>query len=122
MPAGLVEHDDGVGVLGDGFGDLIEMKLHRRGIAKGQDQAAGLALGWADGAKDVGRAGALIARRDRPGAPFRPAPGDLVLLAYPGFVLPPEFEALAFRRFGADRCQRGGEVFLNAAIASGFCS
>jgi hypothetical protein len=35
MPAGLIEDDNGVGTWGDFGCNLIEMKLHRLGVAEG---------------------------------------------------------------------------------------
>ncbi len=89
------------------------MPLHGLGVATGQDEAGANAARRADGAEDVGRLGALIAGRAGPGSPLRPAPRDLVLLADPGFILPPQFYLGAGRQLGADLCQRGGQAFLN---------
>ena len=40
MPAGLIENEDGVRAGGDFAGDLVEMKLHRFGIAERQDEGS----------------------------------------------------------------------------------
>jgi len=94
------------------------MQRHRSGIAARQDEAGGGSLGRADGAEDVGRAGALIVRgRGSRPAP-RPSPGDLVLLADPGLVLKPDLYRLARRVALGDLVEARGEVFLNAAMAS----
>ena len=90
------------------------MKRHRRAVAAGQDEACGLAFFGADGAKDVGRVGALIARRTGPCAASGPAAGDLVLLADPRLVLEPDFYPCGPSLPG-DLGQARGEVFLNAA-------
>ena len=47
----------------DILGDFIQMQLHRFGVALGQDQADRLALFRTDRAEDIGRGGALVARR-----------------------------------------------------------
>ena len=88
------------------------------GIASRQHQARTLAFLGADGAEDVGRAGALIMGRGWPGAALGPPAGDLVLLPDAGFILEPELYVLALGLSGGDLCQLGGEVFLNAAMAS----
>ncbi len=118
MPAGLVEDDDSMGGFLDGLGDLRQMQGHGFGIAAGQDQARALAFPGADGAEDVGRAGALIVRCAWPGAALGPSSGDLVLLSDAGLVLEPDFYVLALGLSGGDLCQLGGEVFLKAAMAS----
>jgi len=66
------------------------MPLHRLGVATGQDQSGTDTARGTDGAEDVGRLGALVMRRAWPGSALGPAPGDLVLLANPGFVLEPD--------------------------------
>ena len=68
VPASLIHQQDGMGVGGDGLGYLGEMQVHRRGIAERQDETRRLAFGRTDRAEDVGRLGALIVRRRRPGA------------------------------------------------------
>ena len=88
MPTRLIEQQDGVASGRDLLGDFIEMQLHRLGVALGQDQADRLAFFRAD---DVGRGGALVARRRGPRSTLGPAAGDLVLLSDAGFVGEPDF-------------------------------
>jgi hypothetical protein len=88
MPTRLIEQQDGVASRRDLLGDFIEMQLHRLGVALGQDQADRLAFFRAD---DVGRGGALVARRRGPRSTLGPAAGDLVLLSDAGFVGEPDF-------------------------------
>jgi hypothetical protein len=102
----------------DGRGDFRQVECHGLGVAARQHQAGTLALPGANGAEDVGRAGALIARRSRPGAALGPPAGDLVLLPDARLVLEPDLYVLALRLVGGDLRQLGGEVFLNAAMAS----
>jgi hypothetical protein len=80
----------------------IMMQVHRRGVAQGQDQGRALAVLRTDGAEDVGLGVALVLRRHRPAAAPRPAPGDLVLLAYPSFILEPDFDHFALGGTGGD--------------------
>ena len=122
VPARLIHQQDGMGIGGDRLGYLGEMQVHRRDVAEGQDQTRGLAFGRTDGAEDVGRLGALIMRGRRPRAAPGPTPGDLVLLADPGLVGEPDLYALARRLAGGNLRQAGGEVFLKATAASGFCA
>jgi len=109
-------------VGGDGLGDLGKMQVHRLDVAEGQDQACALAFGRADGAEDVGGLGTLIVRRRGSRAAQRPASRDLVLLADPGLVGEPDLYALARGPAGCDLRQAGGERFLKATAASGFCA
>ena len=71
--------------------DFVEVPLHGLGIASGQDEAGADATLRADGTEDIGRFRALVLGRRRSAAAWRPAPGELGLLADPGFILPPDF-------------------------------
>jgi hypothetical protein len=53
VPAGLIDQQHGVSTRRDGFGDLIEMQVHRLGIAGGQNQGRALSLLRADRTEDV---------------------------------------------------------------------
>ena len=119
MPTGLIDQQHGLRIGRHGLGYLFQMKRHGGRGASGQDQSRALAGGGADCPEDIGRPGPLIAQRHRPRSAFRPSPRDLVLLANPGFVLPPYLYALALRRGGNFR-QAGWEVFLNSSSTSGF--
>lgn len=79
----------------DGQRDLGQMQVHGGGVALGQDQGAADATRRTDGTEDIGRAGALVAGCRGARSPFRPPPRDLVLLADPGLVLPPELYGCA---------------------------
>ena len=102
--------------------DFVQMQVHRRDVAEGQDQAGRLAQGRADRAEDIDRLGALIVWGNRPGAAPSPAPCDLVLLADSGFIAKPDPYFLARRPARFDLRQDIGEVFLKTAIAAGFCA
>ena len=117
VPAGLIHQQHGVGIDGDGLGDLGQMQVHRGGVAKRQNQPGGLAFGGTDRAEDVDRLGPLIARRWWTRAAQRPTPGDLVLLADSRLVAEPDLYALAGCLARRDLRQAGGEVFLKAAAA-----
>lgn len=102
----------------DGLGDFRQVEGHGPCVAAGQHQARALAFLGADGAENVGRAGALIVRRTWPCAALGPPAGNLVLLADPSLILKPDLYILALCLLGCDLRQLGGEVFLKAAMAS----
>jgi len=123
MPPGLIEQQYGVPARFNHVTDLGEVQVHRRRVAERQDQGRALALQRTDGTENVGGGITLVLRRGGPGAALRPAAGDAVLLTDPGFVLEPDLygigaDALVCR----DARQRGGEVFLNAAMAPSACA
>jgi hypothetical protein len=118
VPTGLIEQHDGVRAGCHGLRYLLDVQGHGVRVAAGQDEAGRLGLGGADGAEDVGRLRALIARRRRSRAAPRPSAGDLVLLAHPGFVLEPDLYGLAAGLARRDLRQERGEVFSNAVSAS----
>ena len=94
MPSGPIHHEHGVRSGRDLGGDPIEMPLHATGIAAGQDQGGADTAFRAHGPKDAGGAGALILGCYRtcssPGPASRAPSCHLVLLADPGFILPPQ--------------------------------
>jgi len=96
------------------------MHLHRLGVGIGQRQGRANAARRANGAKEIGVFITLVGGLTR----SRSAPGPLanlaVLLADARFVLKPNLDRLALWDVGEMRVQRGREVFLNAAMVSGF--
>jgi hypothetical protein len=94
------------------------MQRHRCGVAARQDEAGGGSSCRADGAEDIGRAGAFVVRCRGSRSASRPPPGDLVLLTDPGLVLEPDLYRLARRVALGDLVEARGDVFLNAAMAS----
>jgi hypothetical protein len=102
MPAGLIEHQNGVGTLIDRRADLLEVLGHGLGVAPGHDETGSFALGRADRPEDVGPLRALIVRRGRvPRLAQRRADG--VFLTDPGLVLPPQLYGGTGRELGLDR-------------------
>jgi hypothetical protein len=63
VPAGLVEQDDSVSPGRDGLRDLGQVQGHGVCRAARQDQSSPLALGWANGTKDVGGRRPLVLGR-----------------------------------------------------------
>ncbi len=122
MPSGLIDEEDGVGAWCHLGRDFIQMPLHGLGIAVGQNEGRADATLGTDGTKDIDRLRALVPGRPGPGSSWRPAPGDLILLADSRFVLPPELYLGIGRERGSDRLQRGGEVFLKSSMTSALCA
>ena len=107
-----------MGTGGDDCGDFREVQVHRLGIAGRQDQGCTLAILWANGAKDVGGSGALVAGSTWAGAALGPPAGDLVLLADPSLVCKPDLYLVAVDLLlTRDFIQARGEVFLKFSIA-----
>jgi len=122
VPTRLIEHENGMGTRCHLATDLGKMQLHRLTVAMGHDEPGTLAFCGAYGTEDPGRGSAQIAGRDGPGSTFCPAPGELGLLANPGFVLPPNFYTRSFGEAFANLRQTGGELFLKTAISARFCA
>ncbi len=123
MPPGLIHQHDRMSARVDGERDLGKMQGHRLGVAEGQNETGTLAVLRADRAKDVGRLRPLVLGRRRPGSAPRPAPGDLVLLAYAGLILEPYLYGRAFREGCPDLRQLGSKApFLKASMACSFCA
>src|SRR3954451_19992266 len=119
-PARSISRTPSMGSGSHGLRDFRQVQAHGLRVASGQHQGRALALLRADRPEDVDRARPLIMRGARPGAPSGPAPGDLVLLADTGLVLPPQLDRGALREARPDRLQGGGETFLKSSNASGF--
>jgi hypothetical protein len=116
----MIEHQGGMCAGTDLSRDFLEMPLHGLRVATGQDERrAGAALG-ADGAEDICGFGSLVMRCPGAGSPLRPAPRDLVLLADPRLILPPQFYLGAGCELGPYLCQLVREFFLKASIANSF--
>src|ERR1700740_1197875 len=112
MPSGLIEQQHGMPTRRDLGGDDREVKVHRLGVAPGQDEAGRFALCRTDGTEDVGRGGALIVWRRGPGSAPGPAPGNLVLLADAGLVAEPDFYVVRIDALTArDLVQSGRGAF-----------
>lgn len=103
----------------DGKGYLFQVQVHANGVADRQNESRSNASGRADGAEYPSRASSLILGRRRARASFSPTPGDLVLLADPGFILEPNFYVRICRQSIPDFRHTGGKVFLNVSPAWG---
>ena len=106
-------------------GYFLKMQRHGLGIAIGHDKSGTDPAFGTDGADNIGIFETLVLCRPRAGSPLRPAPRDVVLLADPRFILPPQLYGRALRQGCLDLFQPGGEVFLNASSSrgswAGFC-
>ena len=120
VPSGLIEDDDGMGTVRHVEGDLFKMHAHRLAVAAGHDDACSLAFSRADCTKDPCRGTPLITRGRGARAALGPAPGELGLLADPGFILPPQLYGRSLGKALADLRQTGGEAFLKMAMSSSF--
>jgi hypothetical protein len=87
MPSGLIEDENGVRAGSNFRCDLVEMKLHRFGVAKRQDEGGAGSEFGADCTEYIGRLRALVV--DGAGTRAFPGPtvGELVLLTDPHLVL-----------------------------------
>ncbi len=119
VPAGAVEHDDGVDIVGEGLGEGIEEQPGGAGGDLRQDQREVVAGGRPDGAEDVGPLVPPVADPRRPLAAQPPAVTDPTLVADAGLVLEPELEALVGMRFGRRLQGRAEPPFLKRRCASG---
>ena len=123
MPAGLIEQEDGVLAGRDLGGDFSQVQGHRLAVASGEDEGCTFPFLRTDRAEDIGRGGALVVGRRRPGSSSGPASRDLVLLADARLVGEPDFyigrvDTLAFD----DLCHTGGKAFLKSSIAPSACA
>jgi hypothetical protein len=93
VPASLIDKENRVFAGSDGFGDFLQMQVHRFGVAKGQNEAGALAVVGADRAENIGRGGALIVRGRWPRSPLGPTARDLILLPDASLVGEPDFQS-----------------------------
>ena len=123
VPAGLIDHQHGMGAWRDALGDFSQMQVHRVGVAFWQDERRALAVLGGDRAEDVGRGGALVLGRGGARAAFRPAARDLVLLADARLVAEPYLYVARRDAFLAgDLLQAAREAFLKSSIAPAACA
>ena len=123
VPSGLIEQQRDMAAGRDLCRDRCEMQVHRLGVAPRQNEADRLALRRADGAKNVGRSGALVVRRRGAGSALGPAASDLVLLADASLVAEPDLYLAERDALGArDLRQDGREFFLKSSIAPVACA
>ena len=117
MPARAVHDHDGMGVLGQLVGEMVEEESHRLAGDLWQDEGdVGAVLG-PDGGEDVGPLIAAVAAPRCPLAAGPPAMADATLVADPCFVLEPELYRLAGVG-GFGRIQGVAEpLFMKAACA-----
>ena len=119
VPAGAVEHQDGVDVVGQGCGEVGEKQVHDLGVDAGQDEGEVLAGGRAHGGEDVGPLVAVGARAGGALALEPPPVANPALVADPRLVLEPELEMLLGMRGGGASQGLAQPLFLNRSWACG---
>lgn len=90
--------------------DFDEMLVHGMGVGTGHHQGRAHAACRTDGSKDIGAFITLIAHGARSCAFLAPDIGERPFLAYAGFILNPDFEALSGGMSGEDFRDFGREV------------
>jgi len=111
VPSGLIEDQNGVSARCDFGRDLVEMKLHRFGVAGWQHEGGAGSEFGADRTEHIGRLRALIVDRAGTRAFCGPAVGELVLLTHPHLVLEPHLYGCAGRECRADFRHAYSEVY-----------
>jgi hypothetical protein len=94
VPTRLIEHHDGVLVLGQSRRKGIEEMLHRLGVRVGQHECKAVVRAWLHGREDVGERETLVAKTGRALAPLPPDVAGSALLSDARFVLKEEADAL----------------------------
>lgn len=94
VPAGAVENHEGVLVLGQGFGEVLQEAIHRLGRDRRQDQRKGLSGGGLGGGEDIGPVEPLIAQPGRALSLQPPAMTQAPLLADARLVLKEQADPL----------------------------
>ena len=110
-----------MGAPGDMAGDLIEMELHGLRVGVGYGNSRTGSSCWTDGTEEIGILIALIGRLAGPRSASGPLADDAIFLTDAGLVVEPDFERCCVPQIGEMGTQRGGEVFLNAAMVSTSC-
>ncbi len=96
MPASSVKDEHGMSAGRDGFGDFLQVQVHRLRIGiRHHDSRARLPL-RAHGAEEISPFVTGIADYAGPAAFARPNPGQRALLANARLVLEPDFDRLCF--------------------------
>jgi hypothetical protein len=123
MPAGLIEQEDGVLSRGDLIGDFGQVKAHRLGVARWQNQRRAFTLLRTNSSEDIGRGGSLVVGSRGARAALCPAPRNLVLLADARLIGKPDLYIRWVDAFVVgDFPQRGWEGFLKSSIAPSRCA
>ena len=122
MPSGAVDLHQAVRARCDVAADFGKMLAHGLKVERRHDKACTHAARRAHGAEYVGPGVATITRCRRSAAAGRPHAGLRALLAYAGFILPPDLQ-----RFAGSVGRQGGryqvgKVFLCVCWAAASCS
>ena len=122
VPARPVQRDDGMGPRRDAAADLGKVQVHRLDVGAGEHEGGPDAPRGAYRTEQIGRGAALIPVCAGTAALVGPDIGQASLLANARFILPPEFNGLAFGLFREGCCDQIGEVFLCASPAPASCA
>lgn len=122
VPSSTIHEQHRMRAPGDVAADLLDMELHGLGVGEGQRKRGALAAPRADGPEQIDVLVALVGGLARSGSAPGPLAHEAVLLAYAGFVLPPNFDRLSLRQAGQMGAQRAWKVFLYASMISPSCA
>ena len=122
VPAGPVEHENGLGPGRHRARQLGQEDAHRRGRDLGQHRGHALAALGTHGAEQVGGGEALLAHPARAHASGVPDVGDAPLLADPGLVHDPRLDPSRLGMPGGHLADQRGQVLLKRSCAFGSAS
>ena len=97
---------------------FFEMQLHGLRVSMRQGECCTGAACRANGTKEIGVGIALVGGLAWPCSTPGPLPHDAILLANAGLILEPDLNSRRGRNVVQVELQRGGKVFLKAAIVS----
>jgi hypothetical protein len=120
VPAGAVEHHDGVGVGRDGGGEVEKEAVHRFRADPRQNEAEVLARCGPDGGEEVGRGETLVGEPGRALALDPPAVTRPAFLAHAGLVHEPKRDLLARMGLGGGRYGVAKPLWAKASAARPF--
>ena len=118
MPTGPIEHQDHMHIGRHRLADESQMMIHIRRVDRRSQQGRRLAGQRVNGAEQIDPFVLGLFDRRRTGPCLGPTPGQGPLLADPGLVLEPDFDALV-AVFLADSLDKKGVSSNHACICSG---
>lgn len=119
VPAGLVEHQNGMDPCGQARGEGVEEDLHHGRVGARQDECEGVVGAGADSAIEVGGLEALVGPGGRPDTFLVPDMRVAALLAHARFILEPELDIVLAMAADDPPHGLGEPPFLKAFCACG---